>query len=103
MMQFYITQFYIMMHFYIMQQKSTVDKTFFVSAINFSRKSHSIDDCLYSLRPKNYSDLNYILYLETHEELNFEVKYEATRKDLGYGVAAFRKVYRACKNQRGVK
>jgi|JFJP01.1.fsa_nt_gi hypothetical protein len=55
------------------------------------------------MSPKIYSDLNYLLYLETHEGLNFEVRYEATRKTLGYGIAAFRRVYRAYKNQRGVK
>lgn len=55
------------------------------------------------MSPKIYSDLNILLYLETHERLNFEVKYEATRKALGYGIAAFKRVYRAYKNERGAK
>ncbi|MFZ4558412.1 MAG: hypothetical protein ACOYN8_18770 [Pseudanabaena sp.] len=53
------------------------------------------------MSPKIYSDFNYLLYLETHEGLNFEVKYEATRKALGYGIAAFRRLYRAYKSERG--
>jgi hypothetical protein len=55
------------------------------------------------LHTKLYSDLNYLLYLETHERLNFEVRYEATRKALGYGIAAFRRVYSSYKLERGVK
>lgn len=55
------------------------------------------------MSPKIYSDLNYLLYLETHERLNFEVRYEATRKALGYGIAAFRRVYSSYKLERGVK
>ena len=55
------------------------------------------------MSPKIYADLNILLYLETHEGLSFEIKYEATRKALGYGIAAFRRLYRAYKLQRGVK
>ena len=55
------------------------------------------------MSPKIYSDLNYLLYLEIHEGLSFEIKYEATRKALDYGIAAFRRLYRAYKLQRSVK
>jgi hypothetical protein len=55
------------------------------------------------MTPKIYTELNILLYLETHEELNFKVKYEATRKPLGYGIGAFKGIYRAYKNERGVK
>jgi hypothetical protein len=54
------------------------------------------------MTPKIYTELNILLYLETHERLNFEVKYEATRKSLGAGITAFRRLYRAYKAERGV-
>lgn len=53
------------------------------------------------MTPKIYLDLNILLYLETRERLDFEVRYEETRKALGYGITAFRRLYRAYKLQRG--
>ena len=55
------------------------------------------------MSPKIYSDLNILLYLEAHEKLSFEIKYESTRKALGFGIGAFRRLYRAYKMQRGAK
>ena len=47
--------------------------------------------------------LSTLYYLDRHEPLNFAIQFEETRKALGYGIGAFKKIYRAYKLQRGAK
>ena len=50
-----------------------------------------------------FSALSTLYYLDRHEPLNFAIQFEETRKALGYGIGAFKKIYRAYLKQRGTK
>lgn len=67
-----------------MQQKSTVDKTFFVSSVNSSRK------CEFKTK----------LLSDRHEPPNFTLQYVEILKVLGFGVG-FKAINTAYKLQRG--
>lgn len=49
------------------------------------------------------SALSHLYYLDRHEPLSFAIQYSETRKALGYGISAFKAIYKAYVKQRGDK